>query len=69
MAGEEAAGHAEMVEESERIVKHFHFTEWELNSFPYISAFVELRRRVRNWTDANPVNAPMVVHCRWEISV
>ncbi|KHJ99351.1 Protein-tyrosine phosphatase [Oesophagostomum dentatum] len=28
-----------------RIVKHFHFTEWELDSFPYISAFIELRRR------------------------
>ncbi|KAE9548515.1 hypothetical protein FO519_008271 [Halicephalobus sp. NKZ332] len=49
----------------ERIVKHFHFTEWELNSFPYISAFIELRRRVRQWTDKNHVDAPVVVHCRW----
>uniref|UniRef100_A0AC35G4R9 Tyrosine-protein phosphatase domain-containing protein n=1 Tax=Panagrolaimus sp. PS1159 TaxID=55785 RepID=A0AC35G4R9_9BILA len=49
--------------EEERIVKHFHFTEWELNSFPYISAFIELRRRVRQWTEKNPIDAPIVVHC------
>ncbi|KAL3083504.1 hypothetical protein niasHS_011306 [Heterodera schachtii] len=49
--------------EEERIVKHFHFTEWELNSFPYISAFVELRRRVRQWMEKSPVDAPIVVHC------
>uniref|UniRef100_A0A7E4UMH0 Protein tyrosine phosphatase n=1 Tax=Panagrellus redivivus TaxID=6233 RepID=A0A7E4UMH0_PANRE len=56
--------HANEGEGSEgRIVKHFHFTEWELNSFPYISAFIELRRRVRQWTDAYPVDAPIVVHC------
>lgn len=47
-----------------RIVKHFHFTEWELDSFPYISAFIELRRRVRQFMEKNPVEAPMVVHCR-----
>nr|CDJ97516.1 Protein-tyrosine phosphatase domain containing protein [Haemonchus contortus] len=47
-----------------RIVKHFHFTEWELDSFPYISAFIELRRRVRQFTDKNPVDAPIIVHCR-----
>uniref|UniRef100_A0A1I7SW86 Tyrosine-protein phosphatase domain-containing protein n=1 Tax=Bursaphelenchus xylophilus TaxID=6326 RepID=A0A1I7SW86_BURXY len=47
-----------------RIVKHFHFTEWELNSFPYVSAFIELRRRVRQWMDANPTDAPLIVHCR-----
>lgn len=46
-----------------RIVKHFHFTEWELDSFPYISAFIELRRRVRQFMEKNPVDAPMVVHC------
>ncbi|KAK5974740.1 hypothetical protein GCK32_009078 [Trichostrongylus colubriformis] len=46
-----------------RIVKHFHFTEWELDSFPYISAFIELRRRVRQFTDKNPVDAPIIVHC------
>ncbi|PIO76524.1 Protein-tyrosine phosphatase [Teladorsagia circumcincta] len=46
-----------------RIVKHFHFTEWELDSFPYISAFIELRRRVRQYTDKNPVDAPIIVHC------
>lgn len=48
-----------------RIVKHFHFTEWELNSFPYISAFIELRRRVRQWTDQNHVDAPIIIHCRF----
>ncbi|CAK5042255.1 unnamed protein product [Meloidogyne enterolobii] len=48
----------------ERIVKHFHFTEWELNSFPYISAFVEVRRRVRQWMERSPVDSPIVVHCR-----
>lgn len=47
-----------------RIVKHFHFTEWELNSFPYISAFIELRRRVRQWTEQAPADAPIIVHCR-----
>uniref|UniRef100_A0A1I7V159 Protein-tyrosine-phosphatase n=2 Tax=Caenorhabditis tropicalis TaxID=1561998 RepID=A0A1I7V159_9PELO len=46
-----------------RIVKHFHFTEWELDSFPYISAFIELRRRVRQFMEKFPVDAPMVVHC------
>ncbi|UMM16517.1 hypothetical protein L5515_013498 [Caenorhabditis briggsae] len=46
-----------------RIVKHFHFTEWELDSFPYISAFIELRRRVRQFMEKSPVDAPMVVHC------
>ncbi|KIH51938.1 hypothetical protein ANCDUO_17967 [Ancylostoma duodenale] len=46
-----------------RIVKHFHFTEWELDSFPYISAFIELRRRVRQFTEKNPVDAPIIVHC------
>uniref|UniRef100_A0A1I8BPD2 Tyrosine-protein phosphatase domain-containing protein n=1 Tax=Meloidogyne hapla TaxID=6305 RepID=A0A1I8BPD2_MELHA len=51
----------------ERIVKHFHFTEWELNSFPYISAFVEVRRRVRQWMERSPVDAPIVVHCRYLI--
>ncbi|KAF7638523.1 hypothetical protein Mgra_00001897 [Meloidogyne graminicola] len=49
--------------EEERIVKHFHFTEWELNSFPYISAFVEVRRRVRQWMEKSPVDAPIIVHC------
>ncbi|PIC44448.1 hypothetical protein B9Z55_004811 [Caenorhabditis nigoni] len=49
-----------------RIVKHFHFTEWELDSFPYISAFIELRRRVRQFMEKSPVDAPMVVHCRLE---
>ncbi|KAI3421881.1 hypothetical protein GPALN_012424 [Globodera pallida] len=49
--------------EEQRIVKHFHFTEWELNSFPYISAFIELRRRVRQWMERSPVDAPIVVHC------
>lgn len=48
-----------------RIVKHFHFTEWELDSFPYISAFIELRRRVRQYMEKNPVDAPIIVHCRW----
>ncbi|CAB3411502.1 unnamed protein product [Caenorhabditis bovis] len=47
-----------------RTVKHFHFTEWELDSFPYISAFIELRRRVRQYMEKNPVDAPIVVHCR-----
>ncbi|VDP61035.1 unnamed protein product [Heligmosomoides polygyrus] len=47
-----------------RIVKHFHFTEWELDSFPYISAFIELRRRVRQYMEKNPVDAPIIVHCR-----
>ena len=56
--------HANGTDNEERIVKHFHFTEWELNSFPYISAFIELRRRVRQWTDKNPTDAPIVVHCR-----
>uniref|UniRef100_A0A915DJ71 Tyrosine-protein phosphatase domain-containing protein n=2 Tax=Ditylenchus dipsaci TaxID=166011 RepID=A0A915DJ71_9BILA len=55
--------------EETRIVKHFHFTEWELNSFPYISAFIELRRRVRQWTDKTPhpdslTSGPVIVHCR-----
>ncbi|VDD91572.1 unnamed protein product [Enterobius vermicularis] len=47
-----------------RIVKHFHFTEWELDSYPYISAFIEIRRRVRQFIDKNRTDAPMVVHCR-----
>uniref|UniRef100_A0A0K0FBF1 Receptor-type tyrosine-protein phosphatase delta (inferred by orthology to a human protein) n=1 Tax=Strongyloides venezuelensis TaxID=75913 RepID=A0A0K0FBF1_STRVS len=47
-----------------RIVKHFHFTEWELDSFPYISAFIELRRRVRQFVDKNKIDAPIIVHCR-----
>ncbi|CAJ0958492.1 unnamed protein product, partial [Mesorhabditis belari] len=51
-------------ESQSRTVKHFHFTEWELDSFPYISAFIELRRRVRQYLERNPVDAPMVVHCR-----
>ncbi|EPB78597.1 Protein-tyrosine phosphatase [Ancylostoma ceylanicum] len=51
-----------------RIVKHFHFTEWELDSFPYISAFIELRRRVRQYTEKNPVDAPIIVHCSPEES-
>ncbi|KAK0393386.1 hypothetical protein QR680_000187 [Steinernema hermaphroditum] len=46
-----------------RIVKHFHFTEWELDSFPYISAFIELRRRVRQHTEKCFADAPIVVHC------
>ncbi|KAI1719998.1 protein-tyrosine phosphatase domain-containing protein [Ditylenchus destructor] len=60
------AGGAPGETEETRIVKHFHFTEWELNSFPYISAFIELRRRVRQWTDGNPggLDGPVVVHCR-----
>uniref|UniRef100_A0AC35U5K7 Receptor-type tyrosine-protein phosphatase kappa n=1 Tax=Rhabditophanes sp. KR3021 TaxID=114890 RepID=A0AC35U5K7_9BILA len=49
--------------EETRIVKHFHFTEWELDSFPYISAFIELRRRVRQFVDNNDTDAPMLVHC------
>uniref|UniRef100_A0A914DJ50 Tyrosine-protein phosphatase domain-containing protein n=1 Tax=Acrobeloides nanus TaxID=290746 RepID=A0A914DJ50_9BILA len=51
-----------------RLVRHFHFTEWELNSFPYISAFIELRRRVRQWIEENPTETPIVVHCRDEFS-
>ncbi|GMS85033.1 hypothetical protein PENTCL1PPCAC_7208, partial [Pristionchus entomophagus] len=46
-----------------RIIKHFHFTEWELDSFPYISAFIELRRRVRQFTEKNYADAPIIVHC------
>ncbi|KAI6242835.1 Tyrosine-protein phosphatase [Aphelenchoides fujianensis] len=49
--------------EHARTIKHFHFTEWELQSFPYISAFIELRRRVRQWTDSQPTEAPLIVHC------
>ncbi|VDM58343.1 unnamed protein product [Angiostrongylus costaricensis] len=48
-----------------RTVKHFHFTEWELDSFPYVSAFIELRRRVRQYVEKNPVDAPIIVHCRY----
>jgi hypothetical protein len=55
--------------ENARIVKHFHFTEWELNSFPYTSAFIELRRRVRQWTEQSPMDAPVVVHCRYSPSM
>jgi protein tyrosine phosphatase len=51
-------------DENVRLVKHFHFIEWELNSFPYISAFIELRRRVRQWTDTQNSDAPLIVHCR-----
>ncbi|KAI6228016.1 Tyrosine-protein phosphatase [Aphelenchoides besseyi] len=51
------------VEENARIMKHFHFTEWELDSQPYISAFIELRRRVRQWTDSQTTEAPLIVHC------
>uniref|UniRef100_A0AC34Q151 Protein tyrosine phosphatase n=1 Tax=Panagrolaimus sp. JU765 TaxID=591449 RepID=A0AC34Q151_9BILA len=61
--------HANDPNGEERIVRHFHFTEWELNSFPYISAFIELRRRVRQWTDKNITNAPIVVHCRFVIFI
>ncbi|GMR37401.1 hypothetical protein PMAYCL1PPCAC_07596, partial [Pristionchus mayeri] len=46
-----------------RVIKHFHFTEWELDSFPYISAFIELRRRVRQFTEKNYADAPIIVHC------
>uniref|UniRef100_A0A0M3HGA1 Tyrosine-protein phosphatase domain-containing protein n=2 Tax=Ascaris lumbricoides TaxID=6252 RepID=A0A0M3HGA1_ASCLU len=46
-----------------RMIKQFHFTEWELDSFPYISAFIELRRRVRNYMEAHRSDAPIVVHC------
>uniref|UniRef100_A0A915BWH4 Uncharacterized protein n=1 Tax=Parascaris univalens TaxID=6257 RepID=A0A915BWH4_PARUN len=46
-----------------RMIKQFHFTEWELDSFPYISAFIELRRRVRNYVEAHRSDAPIVVHC------
>ncbi|GMT15986.1 hypothetical protein PFISCL1PPCAC_7283, partial [Pristionchus fissidentatus] len=46
-----------------RVIKHFHFTEWELDSFPYISAFIELRRRVRQYTEKNFADAPIIVHC------
>ncbi|VDN05094.1 unnamed protein product [Thelazia callipaeda] len=53
------------VGQQSRVIKHFHFTEWELNSFPYISAFIELRRRVRQYTDKFHVDAPIVVHCRF----
>lgn len=48
-----------------RVIKHFHFTEWELDSLPYISAFIELRRRVRQYTDKFRADAPIVVHCRF----
>lgn len=44
-------------------VTHFHFTEWELDSFPYISAFLELRRRVRKYLRDNPPEGPIVVRC------
>lgn len=47
-----------------RIVTQFHFIEWELDSFPYISAFLELRRRIRKYLAANPSPGPIVVHCR-----
>ncbi|MFH4974805.1 hypothetical protein AB6A40_001514 [Gnathostoma spinigerum] len=47
-----------------RELRHFHFTEWELDSFPYISAFIELRRRVRKFTDKCRSDAPIIVHCR-----
>lgn len=46
-----------------RVIKHFHFTDWELDSFPYISAFIELRRRVRQFSDRNRCDAPIIVHC------
>ncbi|CAG9530963.1 unnamed protein product [Cercopithifilaria johnstoni] len=51
-----------------RVIKHFHFTEWELDSLPYISAFIELRRRVRQYTDKFRADAPIVVHCRFVYS-
>ncbi|PAV85492.1 hypothetical protein WR25_21299 [Diploscapter pachys] len=46
-----------------RTIKHFHFTEWELDSFPYVTAFIELRRRVRQYMEKNMVDAPLIVHC------
>lgn len=51
------------VGQQSRVIKHFHFTEWELDSLPYISAFIELRRRVRQYTDKFRADAPIVVHC------
>uniref|UniRef100_A0A914VYM6 Uncharacterized protein n=1 Tax=Plectus sambesii TaxID=2011161 RepID=A0A914VYM6_9BILA len=50
-------------QDESRIIKHFHFTEWELDSFPYISAFIELRRRVRQFIEKNPSEGPLIVHC------
>lgn len=44
-------------------MKQFHFTEWEANSLPYISALLDFRRRIRKYTAANPVEGPLVVHC------
>lgn len=46
-----------------RIIKHFHFTEWEANSLPYISALLEFRRRVRNFVKTVPGSGPTIVHC------
>uniref|UniRef100_A0A915JQ48 Uncharacterized protein n=1 Tax=Romanomermis culicivorax TaxID=13658 RepID=A0A915JQ48_ROMCU len=30
-----------------RLIKQFHFTEWEANGLPYISALLDFRRRIR----------------------
>ena len=46
-----------------RLVTQFHFIEWELDSFPYISAFLELRRRVRKYLAKEPSPGPIIVHC------
>ncbi|KRX74575.1 Receptor-type tyrosine-protein phosphatase mu [Trichinella sp. T6] len=46
-----------------RQVRHFHFTEWEVNSLPYISALLDFRRRVHNAVKRCPNNVPMIVHC------
>lgn len=47
-----------------RLLHHFHFTEWELNGIPYISALLDFRRRVRKFRAENPCKGPIVLHCR-----
>uniref|UniRef100_A0A915HUX3 Receptor-type tyrosine-protein phosphatase mu n=1 Tax=Romanomermis culicivorax TaxID=13658 RepID=A0A915HUX3_ROMCU len=50
---------------TKRIVKHFHFTEWEANALPYVTALLDFRRRIRAYlrSPAGATKSPMIVHC------
>ncbi|KHJ47866.1 Protein-tyrosine phosphatase [Trichuris suis] len=46
-----------------RHLHHFHFTEWEVNGLPYVSALLDFRRRIQDAVHETTRNVPMIVHC------
>ena len=53
-----------MFEGKSRVVKHFQFLSWPVNSIPdYPTSLITFTRRIRNYVKKGEVDTPILVHC------